>query len=114
MIELERIGGENMLNYTGLVKDCSDEQLTHFVEEIFTRNLTAGQWQKDSGILQFLADQEEISLGAFEKVCLAEFIWRNLTLDKTHLILPENWTPGSEATDYTTDPQKLMSVRERN
>lgn len=102
-----------MLSYTDMVKDFSDDTLSKLVEEIFQRTLSAGQLQKDSALLEFFAKEVDISLAAFEKVCLAEFIWRQLSLDKTHLALPKNWVPGSDTYDYLADFDQ-MSVRERN
>ncbi|WP_071130332.1 hypothetical protein [Enterococcus timonensis] len=94
------------------IRNCSDEQLQQFVTEIFMRNLTSGQLAEDSKLLLFLANTTEVSLAAVEKICLQEFIWRNLVLDKSLLHLPENWQVGSAA-DYLDDVTAL-SVRERN
>ncbi|MGX7199972.1 hypothetical protein ACWOEH_08960 [Enterococcus nangangensis] len=101
-----------MFHYTAYVHELSNDTLQQFMREIFLRNLTNGQMGPDSAILNYLADKHNIPLGDFEKVCMAEFIWRGLTLDKSALDFPEH-APGSDTYDYLTD-EDLLSVRERN
>ena len=94
------------------VQSLSDEHLSKFVKEIFMRNLTSGDLTQDAALLHYLADRNDMPLGDFEKVCLAEFIWRGLTFDRAELIF-EDWIPGADTYDYLSDATK-RSVRERN
>lgn len=101
-----------MFNMTSDVQSLSDAHLTQFVKEIFKRNITSGKITQDSALLHYLADRNEMPLGDFEKVCLAEFIWRGLQLNRADLIF-DDWIPGSDTYDYLGDETK-RSVRERN